>query len=305
MLRFFNKILDIVLNTMYNCSKYNFSRRTGMTYKIVADSSSNVYNLEDIAYESVPLKVSVGDKEYVDDTTTDAVAMAKELKYSPESTHTSCPNIYDWQKSFHGANNIFAITITSALSGSYTSAINAKKLYCEQNKDTKIHVIDSLSTGPEMKLIIEKLQEFIKSGLDFEKIVEKIEDYKKRTHLFFCLESLTNLAKNGRVSPTVAHLAGLFGVRVIGKASDVGTLNPLSKPRGEKKALASMYEHIKSTGFKGGKIRLAHCDNLSFCEALKNLILNDFPTSDIIIEPCGVLCSYYAELGGLLVGVEC
>ncbi len=275
-----------------------------MKYKIVADSSSNVYNVEDIDFCSVPLKVSVGEKEYVDTKETDAVSLARELKTSTEKTGTSCPNIYDWQESFRNAENIFAITITSQLSGSYTAAVNAKKLYQETNKNTKIHVIDSLSTGPEMKLIIEKLCEYIKDGLNFENIIEKINEYKKRTHLLFCLESLTNLAKNGRISPAVARLAGLLGVRVVGKASDVGTLEPLSKPRGEKKALLSLYEHIKSSGFCGGKIRIAHCDNFSQAEALKDLILNDFPKTDIKIEPCGVLCSYYAELGGILVGVE-
>ena len=275
-----------------------------MNYKIVADSSSNVYNLDDINYCYVPLTVSAGEKEYVDTPETDAFAMAREMKASTEKTHTSCPNIYDWQKSFSNADNIFAITITSALSGSYTAAVNAKKLYCENNKNTKIHIIDSLSAGPEMGLIIEKLREFIKSGLEFEKIIEQINEYKKRTHLFFCLESLANLAKNGRISPAVAHLAGLFGVRIVGKASEVGTLEALSKPRGEKKALTTLYEHIKSTGFNGGKIRIAHCDNISQAEALKDLILNDFPKTDIKIEPCGALCSYYAELGGILVGVE-
>lgn len=275
-----------------------------MNYKIVADSSSNVYSLEDVNYDYVPLTISSGDKEYVDTPETDAVAMAREMKTSTEKTRTSCPNIYDWQKSFSGADNVFAITITSNLSGSYTAAANAKKLYCENNKTTNIHIIDSLSAGPELRLIIEKLSEFIKSGLDFSQIIEKINEYKKRTHLFFCLESLTNLAKNGRVSPAVAHLAGLFGVRVVGKASDVGTLEPLSKPRGEKKALTTIYEHIKSTGFSGGKIRIAHCDNIPFAEALKNLIIKDFPKSNILIEPCGALCSYYAELGGILVGVE-
>ena len=275
-----------------------------MNYKIVADSSSNVYAVEGIEYAFVPLTVSAGDKEYVDTLETDAVAMAHEMKTTTEKTGTSCPNIYDWQESFSGADNVFAVTITSALSGSYTAAVNAKKLYLEHNKNTKIHIIDSLSTGPEMKLIIEKLHEFIKSGLDFEKIIEKINEYKKRTHLFFCLESLTNLAKNGRINPAVAHLAGLFGVRVIGKASEVGTLEPLSKPRGEKKTLSTLYEHIKSTGFNGGKIRIAHCDNISLSESLKSLILKDFPKSDVVIEPCGALCSYYAELGGLMVGLE-
>ncbi len=275
-----------------------------MKYKIVADSSSNVYCMDGIDYGFVPLTVSVGDDEYVDSPEADAVAIAHKIKTSTEKTHTSCPNIYDWQKSFEGADNIFALTITSALSGSFAAATNAKKLYCEAHKDTKIHIIDSLSTGPEMKLIIEKLQELIKCGLKFDEIIEKIEEYKKHTRLLFCLESLTNLARNGRVNPAIAHLAGLFGVRVIGKASDVGTLEPLSKPRGEKKALITLYEHIKSSDFCGGKVRIAHCDNISLAEELKSRILNDYPASDIIIEPCGVLCSYYAELGGLLVGIE-
>lgn len=275
-----------------------------MNFKIVADSSSNVYSLEGFDYEYVSLTVSAGDKEYVDTPETDAFSMAHTLKTSSEKTHTSCPNIYDWQKSFSGADNIFAVTITSALSGCYTAAVNAKKLFEETNKDTKIHIIDSLSTGPEMQLIIEKLSEFIKEGLDFEEIIEKIYEYKKRTRLFFCLESLTNLAKNGRVSPTVAHLAGLFGVRVIGTASDGGTLESLSKPRGEKKALLTLYQHIKSAGYSGGKIRISHCDNLDYANQLKELITKDFPDSDVTINECGILCSYYAELGGLLVGVE-
>ena len=275
-----------------------------MNFKIVADSSSNVYSLEGFDYEYVSLTVSAGDKEYVDTPETDAFSMAHTLKTSSEKTHTSCPNIYDWQKSFSGADNIFAVTITSTLSGCYTAAVNAKKLFEETNKDTKIHIIDSLSTGPEMQLIIEKLSEFIKEGLDFEEIIEKIYEYKKRTRLFFCLESLTNLAKNGRVSPTVAHLAGLFGVRVIGTASDIGTLESLSKPRGEKKALLTLYQHIKSAGYSGGKIRISHCDNLDYANQLKELITKDFPDSNVTINECGILCSYYAELGGLLVGVE-
>lgn len=275
-----------------------------MNYKIAADSSSNVYNFNELLYSSVPLTVFLGEEGFVDTQETDAVALAKLFNTSNEKMRTSCPNIHDWQEGFTGADRIFALTITSALSGSYNSAMNAKKIFEEQNKDTKVHVIDSLSTGPEMRLLIEKLSEFIKEGSDFGDIVEKIEKYKKRTHLFFCLKSLKNLSKSGRVSPAVARLAGILGMWVIGKASDVGTLSPLSKPRGEKKALLCLYEHIKSTGFCGGKIRIAHCDNLPMAEELKELILKDFPSSDVLIEPCGVLCSFYAELGGLLVGVE-
>ena len=271
--------------------------------KIVADSSSNVYELKDTTYACVPLKVNIGNTEYVDTIDADVPGMTKELKTTSEKTSTSCPNIYDWKESFSGDNDIFALTITSKLSGSYASCINAKAQIEELNPDAKIHVIDTLSTGPEMKLIIEKLEELAKENLDFETIVEKIEAYRKNTHLFFCLESLTNLARNGRVSPTVARLAGILGIRVIGKAKD-GTLAPLSKPRGEKRALIQLYEHIKTTGYQGGKIRISHCENEPFAVQLKELILKYFPSADIEISTCGVLCSYYAEAGGVLIGVE-
>ena len=275
-----------------------------MSYKIASDSSSNVYNFEGVDYACVPLKVSVGDTEYIDTPQADVAEMVKVLKTTKEQTRTSCPNIYDWQEAFSGADNVFAVTITSGLSGSYTSAVNAQKIYEETNKNTKIHVVDSLSAGPELKLIIEKLKEFIDKKLPFEEIKEKIEEYKKHTRLFFCLESLTNFARNGRVSPALAQVVGFLGIRIVGTASDVGTLEPLSKPRGEKKALLNLYNHIKSSGFSGGKVRIAHCENKSFATALKELILADFPKSDIEISPCGVLCSYYAEVGGLLVAVE-
>lgn len=272
--------------------------------KIVADSSSNVYSMSGIDFSCVPLKVNIGDIEYVDTPEADLDKMVRELKTTQEKTSTSCPNIYDWQESFAGDDEIFAVTITSGLSGSYSSCVNAKKLFEEASKDSKIHVIDSLSAGPELKLIIEKLKELITEKFSFEEIKKKIEEYKNSTRLFFCLESLTNFARNGRVSPAIAHLVGFLGMRIVGTASEVGTLEPLSKPRGEKKALNSLFDHIKSAGFHGGKVRIAHCQNEPFAKELKNLILKSFPTSDIEIAPCGVLCSYYAEVGGLLVAIE-
>ncbi len=274
-----------------------------MDFRIVSDSSSNVYNLDGADFACVPLKVIIGDKEYIDTPETNPDSMMNELKSTKEKTSTSCPNIYDWQQSFEGSNNIFAVTITSGLSGSFNACANAKAIYQKSN-DAQIHVIDSLSAGPELRLIIEKLKELSAEDLTFEEITEKIEEYKNSTRLFFCLESLMNFARNGRVSPAIAHLVGMLGIRIVGTASNVGTLEPLSKPRGEKKALINIYEQIKSAGFSGGKVRMSHCHNESFANELKDMILADFPKADIFIEPCGVLCSYYAEVGGILVAID-
>ncbi len=165
-------------------------------------------------------------------------------------------------------------------------------------------VIDSLSAGPELVLIIEKLQELIAQGLSFEEISEQIKSYQQQTGLVFMLESLKNFAANGRVSPTVAKIAGVLGIRIVGKASEEGTLEPVDKCRGENKSLNSIVEHMLHNGLSKGKVRIAHCENEDAARELKNRILAKLGQVDVQIHTCRGLCSYYAEKGGLLVGYE-
>lgn len=275
-----------------------------MKYKIVADSSANVLSLPGISFASVPLKINTSAAEYVDDETLDVARMVAEIKETKGKSGTSCPNIHDWLQAFEGADRIFAVTITSNLSGSCASARQAKEEYEVMHPGAKVHVIDTLSTGPEMRLIMEKLKQWINENSSFEQMKEAIHKYMEKTHLLFSLESLTNLARNGRVSPAAAKIAGVLGIRVVGKASDEGTLQQLHKCRGEKKALSTILEEMISLGYRGGKTCISHCFNPEAAGALKALIRKAFPDSDVQIETTRGLCSFYAEQGGLLVGFE-
>lgn len=275
-----------------------------MNYKIVADSAANVFSLDEIAFANVPLKIICGDKEYIDTPELDLPGMISDLKTTKLKSSTSCPNVYDWMQSFEGADHIFAVCITGNLSGSYAAAEQAKDLYLQDHPEAKIHVINTLSAGPEMRLIVEKLQRLILKGLSFEYIVQAITVYTTHTHLTFCLQSLTNLARNGRVSPAVAKLASVLGIRLVGRASDHGTLEPFGKIRGEAKTLEAMLKEMIDRGFKGGRVRISHCYNPEAANTFKDLILAKFAGSDVQIEACGALCSFYAEQGGMLVGYE-
>ena len=275
-----------------------------MKYKIVSDSSSNIFTLSGVEYQSVPLKIISKEKEYVDEPGLDVSKMVSELSRLKKGAKTSCPNVFEWMDAFKGAENVFAVTITSGLSGSYSSALQAKEQYEKENPNVNILVIDSLSTGPEMELIIEKLQEYIALELSFEEIKEKITEYQRSTNLLVSLQSLDNLAKNGRVSAAVAKLAGVLGIRVIGEATKDGVLKSIHKSRGEKKALETIFEEMKSRGYKGGKVRMSHCDNIESAETLKNMILKKFKKANIKIRECTALCSFYAEKGGVIVGFE-
>lgn len=274
-----------------------------MSFKIISDSASNLLEFSGVDFTSVPLKIVSGTNEYIDNAELDVAKMVEQLAESRQKSCTSCPNFQDWLDAFGDSAEIFAVTITGALSGSYSAAVQAREEYIKEHPAAKVCVIDTRSAGPEMQLILEKLREFSISGVSFEEAERRIKDYIKGTHLFFSLQSLTNLARNGRVNPAVAKLAGVLGIRIVGFADD-GTLAPAHKCRGEKRALDTIKNEMKKLGFKGGKVRISHCFNPESAKELKEMILAEFAQSDIDILPCTALCSFYAEKGGLLVGFE-
>ena len=275
-----------------------------MSFRIVADSAANLWTREKGSFACVPLRIRVGEKEFVDEKGLNLEDLVEEMYVSRESCSSSCPNVFDWIDAFDGAEEIFAVTITSNLSGSYAAAVNAREEYLKKYPNAKVCILDSLSAGPEMELIVEKLEFLRDSGATFEETEKQVRAYMIKTNLLVTLESLKNLAKNGRVSNTVAKIAGVLGIRVIGEASSEGTLESIHKCRGEKKALETLKEEMIKRGFWGGKLRIAHCENLAAAEVFKEMILKFFPKSDIIIRRCKGLCSYYAERGGMIIGFE-
>ena len=276
-----------------------------MKRKIVADSSCDIWELNGVDFAVAPITISTDNKHYVDNQELDVHLMSEELAKYKGVSHTACPSVGSWLDCYEGYDEVFVVTLTGAMSGTYNSAMTAKGIYEEENENVKVHVFDSLSTGPEMRLLIEKLKEMIEEDLPFEEIVEKGQDYLNHTRLFFALKSLHNFAMNGRVSKAVASAIGVLNISIFATASEEGTIQQISKCRGEKKVVKSMIEHLENAGYHGGKVRISHADNLKLAHNVRDKILELYPHADIIVYPMGGLCTYYAEIGGLLVGCEC
>ncbi len=272
--------------------------------KIVADSSSDVLTLKTVPFASAPLKIITTQKEYTDDAALDVEQMANDLFTYNDKSRSACPGIGDWLDAFGDAQYVFCVTITSGLSGSYNSAETAKREYEDAHPGRRVFVIDSLSAGPELRLIIEKLQELIIAEKGFEEICTAIKQYQEHTGLIFSLESVRNLANNGRVSHLIAGAVGILGIRIIGRASVKGELEQLHKCRGEKKALPMLLKLLHEHHYNGKKLRIGHCLNETAALKLKDMILADYPSADIELHPLRGLCSFYAEKGGILVGFE-
>ena len=271
--------------------------------KIVVDSSANLA-ADRSAISSVPLKIMTEHREYIDDADLDVAAMVSDLLTYTGKSSTACPSPHDWLDAFQDKPYVFCVAISSNLSGSYNAANIAKADYERTYPGRQVFVIDSLSTGGSMELIAEKLQALIAEDLTFQEIAQRIQEYQKSLAILFMLESMRNLANNGRVSKIAAKAAGILGIRAVGKGSDTGTLQMLEKCRGEKKALSYLFQNMREAGYAGGKVRISHCLNLPGAQMVADMIRAEFPSADVIVECARGLVCYYAEKGGMLIGFE-
>ena len=274
-----------------------------MAFRIVADSSANL-SADGAELASVPLMITAGSRSFVDDETLDVRDMMAFLAAHKGRSTTACPGPGDWLAAFGEAEEVVCVTITSGLSGACNAARIAAEDYERLHPGRRVLVVDTLSTGPEMELVVERLRLLHEQGRTLDEMAEEIARYRKSTHLVFALQSMRSLVNNGRVSPAVAALAGLMNIRLVGIASEEGTLQLVRKCRGEKRTLEGLLSVMEEHGYAGGRVRIAHCENPEAAQALTEEIRACFPEAEVSVRLTRGLCSYYAEQGGILIGYE-
>ena len=273
-------------------------------FRIAADSSCNLLALDGADFVSVPLTIRTDAEEFRDDASLDVDAMVAALRATKGRSYSACPNIAQWEEAFGERGDVIAFTITSGLSGSYNAACAAKEICRQRDPSRRIHVVDALSAGPEIALLIEKALSETRAGADFDGVRRAVQEYRERTRLLFALESMHNLAQNGRVNRLVATMAGVLGIRAVGQASAEGTLEMLGKARGARRTRQLMLSEMERLGYRGGSARIGHCQNETLALEIRDEIRQRFPAADAQIHPLRGLCSYYAERGGLMLGFE-
>ena len=283
---------------------YVKSKRGKLMTKFVVDSSSDMTNYKGINLTVVPMNISTKERTFTDDELLDVSEMLDYMQGYKDRSFTACPGTQSWLEAYEGGDVIYVATLTSALSGTYNSALIAQDIYLEEHPEAKIHVFDSLTTGPELRLLVEKLMELDASGLDFDEVVREAEGYTARTRLFFVFSSLHNLAQNGRVNKAVAATIGAFNIRIVGTASESGEIQPIAKRKGDNHAASEILHQLEEIGFADGKIRICHVNNRELAHKYVQVLHNKYPEADIKAYASRGLVSYYAERGGILVAVE-
>ncbi len=276
-----------------------------MSYKIIGDSCTDLpHSLkEDPHFTLVPLTLIVDDVSIVDDRTFDQSNFLSLVKASPHSPKSACPSPEDYMKHFDGDEDVYVITLSSALSGSYNSAELAKKLYLEENPDKNIEIIDSRSASIGQTLIAMKIKELIEAKSNFNQVVEKVNSYRDELMTMFVLESLDTLRKNGRLSGLQAIIASALNIKPVMGATPEGTIYKIDQARGIGKALTLMAKSIEETVKRPQEkiLGISHCNNRERAEFVKEEILKRAPFKDYFIVDTAGVSSMYANEGGIIV----
>lgn len=276
-----------------------------MITRIISDSSCELFDSADGQFRTAPLTISTDERSFLDDGNLNTREMLDYLSTHKGRSYTACPSIESWLSCFEGADVIYVAVMTSALSGTLNSALSAKSIYEQQHPEVKIHIFDTLTTGPELWLFIEKLEELVASGTSYDEVIRIADEYIHTTRLFFALKSLHNLAANGRINKAVASAIGILGISILSTANEEGRIHPIGKCRSSKKLVASIMEQLDNAGYNGGKVRISHIENVALAESIQAEIYKKYPQADVQFRHCRGLCSYYAEKGGILIGCEC
>lgn len=275
-----------------------------MNYKIVADSSCDLNEelKENLNISLVPFNIDVDDTKFIDDESMDSMELIRAMRNSPNPVKTSCPSPGDFVTEYKDADNVFAVTISSQLSGTYNSAVLAKKMVQEEEPNKFIHVFDSKSASVGETLVSMKIQELVEDRLSNLEIVEKVESYINGMKTFFILESLDNLIKNGRISKTKGLIANVLNLKPIMGATDEGEIKLVENTRGSKKAFKRLVDIIGETGekFEEKILAISHANALEKAEELKKEIQRKYNFKDIIVVKTAGLSTAYAYDGGVI-----
>lgn len=279
-----------------------------MKYKIVIDSCGELLDewKTDERFESVPLTLMIGAEQIIDDETFDQAQFLKKVAACPECPKSACPSPERYMKAYDcEAEHIYAVTLSSELSGSYNSALLGRNLLLEDKPEKKIHVFNSRSASIGQSLIGMKIQECEDAGMNFEDVVETVERYIEGQHTFFVLENLDTLRKNGRLSKAKALVASALKIKPVMGSTDEGSICQLDQARGMNRAMIKMVEQvIEKTPDSADKVlAISHCNCPARAQVLREAFEERMKLSKIIVLDTAGVSSMYANDGGVIVAV--
>lgn len=278
-----------------------------MTYKIIGDSCLDLTEelKKDLHFQMISLTLMIEDKTIIDDETFNQKEFIRLVKESEDYPKTACPSPEMFKEAYHcDAENIFVITLSGPLSGSYNSAVLAKSLYEEEYGHKNICVINSESASSGELNIALHIRDLCEQGLSFEEIAKEANAYRDRMKTYFVLETLDTLKKNGRLTGLSAFIATALNIKPV-MSAEKGEIIKVDQARGINKALQKMTEHVINTGGNTEEKRLviSHVNAPERAQYVKDILCAKAKFKEVVITDTAGVATVYANDGGIIVAL--
>lgn len=276
-----------------------------MSYKIIVDSCTDLTEdmRKDGHFHVVPLTLQVGEEHVVDDQTFDQAKFLKLVSESPVAPKSACPSPEAYMELYKGEEDIYVVTLSGNLSGSFNSAEVARKLYLEENPHKNIELFNSCSASVGQTLIALKIQEYARMEKSFEEITRLVHKFRESLSTKFVLENLDTLRKSGRLTGLKAIISSVLNIKPVMYGTPEGSINKLDQARGIQKALGLMVESVEKD-VKNPESRIfaiAHCNNAARAQFVKEEVLKRVPFKGCIIVDTAGVSTMYAGDGGIII----
>ena len=275
-------------------------------FKIISDSSCDLTKEEinDLDVSYVPFKITIDGKEFIDDYDFNLNDFLTDMENTKNPITTSCPSPFDYMEEIekNKDRDIYLVTISSKLSGSFNAAQVAAKEAKEKYPDINIGLIDSKSASAGQTRLVLKLLEYLKENNSFEETMDKITKYIDSQITMFVLESMQNLIKNGRIKKSAGLIANVLNIRPIMMSND-GEIELYEMNRGMKKSLDKLMIAIgklnKNT--ENGVLSISHVNAKERAESFAQKARELYKFKDIVVRQTNGLSAGYADIGGIVI----
>ncbi|WIG48078.1 DegV family protein [Bacillus halotolerans] len=278
-----------------------------MTVHLIADSAADLPRsyFEENGIGFIPLRVSLGDKEYEDAVTIHAEQIFEAMQNgeAPKTSQASPQTIKNvfLQYAKTGEPALY-IAFSSGLSGTYQTAVMIANEVKEEFPDFDLRVIDSKCASLGCGLAVRHARELCINGNTIQEIETSVKSFCAQLEHIFTVDDLTYLARGGRISKTSAFVGGLLNIKPLLHMED-GKLVPLEKIRGQKKLFKRIIELMKERGdnWSDQTVGISYAANEGTANEMKHLIEDAFKPKDIIMHSIGSAVGSHSGPGTLAI----
>ena len=274
--------------------------------KIVTDSTADIPKAlaEELNITVVPLKVMFSEEEsYEDGVTLTTQEFYQKLTATQSIPTTSQPTPFQFEEVYRtliheGDTNILSIHLSARLSGTFQSATIAKESLDDEN--VNLHVIDSKRASYGIGLIVVELARLAEQGKSMQECLARLEELLHDTKLYFLVDTLEYLQKNGRIGGASALLGSLLKIKPILSLNEDGEVFPFEKVRGQKKALNRILEVLKEEfGDEPVHIGACHAMNESLARELLERSRSEFDVKSEVLTNIGSVVGAHVGPGAV------